>query len=334
MYNPTIDLLRFVSILAVILIHTTTKTFQITNNDLIHLPITLFFNQAARFAVPLFFLISGFVLELNYSRQLNYWEYLKKRFSKIFIPYVFWSAIYFYLIYPGLNQNLFISLIAGSASYQLYFIPALLVFYFIFPLFHRLIVFFSRRPTLLLLGLIEIGLLYQDYYLQPAQFFYPLKVALFNVFIFIFGMVVAKKSDLLIKVIRAWRWLLLGLTLILADFIFYQSGSLYYKTGNYLFFYSNWRPLVLPYTISLSAVLYYFFNYLKLKPSLIKSMSGLSFFVFFCHIIVLEKLWPLIDKRFIGAVWYDPVFFLAVALLSFSFAYLSHKIPYLSKLTG
>lgn len=334
MYNPTIDLLRLVSILAVIVIHTTTKTFQITNNDLIHLPLTLFFNQAMRFAVPLFFMISGFVLELNYDSQLNYREYLKKRFSKILIPYFFWSVIYFYFIYPGLNQNLIFSLINGSASYQLYFIPALLVFYILFPLFHRLISFFCRRPVLLLLGAIETALLYQDYYLAPFQFFYPLKVALFNYFIFIFGMVMAKNSALLIKYINSWRWILLSLALILADFIFYQGGSLYYKTGNYLFFYSNWRPLVLPYTISLAAVLYSLFNYLKLKPSRVKAISNLSFFVFFCHIIVLERLWPLVNRQFISQFWFGPIFFLLVSLISFGAAYFIHKIPYLSKLTG
>jgi len=39
---------------------------------------------------------------------------------------------------------------------------------------------------------------------------------------------------------------------------------------------------------------------------------------------------PEISKQ----VWYDPLFFLVVAFISFIIAYGAHKIPYLSKLTG
>jgi len=49
--------------------------------------VAIFLNQIARFAVPMFFMISGFVLELNYDGNTGFWQYLKKRFSRIFIPY-------------------------------------------------------------------------------------------------------------------------------------------------------------------------------------------------------------------------------------------------------
>lgn len=80
-YVKAIDALRVVSILAVVLIHTTTRTIETTHNNLTDFPFTLFLNQIARFAVPLFILISGFVLELNYQNHANYFAYLKKRLS-------------------------------------------------------------------------------------------------------------------------------------------------------------------------------------------------------------------------------------------------------------
>ncbi|MCX6816338.1 MAG: acyltransferase [Candidatus Beckwithbacteria bacterium] len=330
-YNPAIDLLRLISILAVILIHTTTKAFQATANDLYHLPWTLFLNQASRFTVPLFFMISGFVLELNYSHHANYWEYLKKRLSRIFIPYVFWSIVYFYFVYSQLNNNFFISLVSGTASYQLYFIPSLLIFYFIFPLLHRLYHFFTNRWMLIILGIIELLFLYQDYYLLPTNTFYPIKVAFFNYYVFIVGMVLSHHQEQLLNFVKKFLWLLILITLTLAYFIFYQGERLYYQTGNYLFFYSNWRPLILPYTFSFAAILYYLFTKIKLNLALVKTISRLSFLVFFIHIIVLETIWPLAT---FSQFWPNLTFFFLTSSVSFILAYLIHKIPYLSKLTG
>ena len=77
-YKVGIDVLRIIAILAVVLIHTTTKTLQISPNALLVVPFTLVLNQVSRFAVPLFFMISGFVLELNYNSSEKYITYLKK----------------------------------------------------------------------------------------------------------------------------------------------------------------------------------------------------------------------------------------------------------------
>src|SRR5260221_11166343 len=90
-YNPALDALRVISILAVVLIHTTTRHLEITHYDLVHTTFTLLLNQLSRFAVPLFFLISGFALEMSYKEDISYFSFLKKRLSKIFVPYIFWS---------------------------------------------------------------------------------------------------------------------------------------------------------------------------------------------------------------------------------------------------
>ena len=69
--------MRAIAILAVILIHTTTRTLEATHYNLTSYPWTLLLNQVSRFAVPLFFLISGFVLELSSVNDINYLEFLK-----------------------------------------------------------------------------------------------------------------------------------------------------------------------------------------------------------------------------------------------------------------
>lgn len=49
-----------------------------------------------RYAVPLFKIISGFLLYYSdlYKDRLNYMPFLKKRLNKVLIPYILWTIIY------------------------------------------------------------------------------------------------------------------------------------------------------------------------------------------------------------------------------------------------
>ncbi|MDZ7586623.1 MAG: acyltransferase [Patescibacteria group bacterium] len=333
-YNPAIDLLRFIAIMAVVLIHTATRTMEMTHYDLYQTPWSLLFHQVTRFAVPLFFLISGFVLELNHDAKTNYWQYLKKRLNRIFIPYVFWSAFYFYFVYNQHGSDFLSALINGSASHQLYFIPALLVFYLIFPLLHWFYRFFANKWVLLILAAVQLWFLYADYYLRSLHIFYPLAVAAYNFYPFVFGMVVSHYHHQLMAFVKKWLAILIPLTVFLGAYIFYSGRYLYYQTYDIGYFYSNWRPQVLLYTLAFFAVTYYLFSKIIFNTSLVKTLSSLSFFVFFVHIIVLEKIWGLIGTPLQPTFWSDSAFFLATAVISLSLAWIGHKIPFLSRLTG
>jgi surface polysaccharide O-acyltransferase-like enzyme len=335
-YIPAIDAMRAIAILAVIAIHTTTKTLA-ASNDIPGFTFTFFINQATRFAVPLFFMISGFVLELNYSFNQNYFIYFKKRLSKIFLPYLFWSLIYFYLVYPHPLTSFWPLkdvLLYGTASYQLYFIPALLVFYAFFPLFNLCYRFLANKWVMLALGIVQLYLLYQTYYIRPLPVPYPFAIALLNYYPFLLGMVASHHQDFLQRIIR-WKIAIGILSAVLAVAVFIQGRTLYLKTHNYLYFYTQWRPSVLIYTIAIAALLYILFNKLNLNIKIIQTFSKLSFFVFFIHIIILEQFWNFIGKKIVGGeIFFNLLFFLAIVGISYLVAYLAHKIPLLSKITG
>jgi len=339
-YNIAADSLRILSTLAVIFIHTTTRTLEVSGYALQKIPFTLFLNQIFRFAVPLFFMISGFVLELNYHLNESYLTYLKKRLNRIFIPYVFWSAFYYFLVYSkNRNPNFLDSLLRGDASYQLYFIPALLIFYLIFPLIHNFCEFILSKWILIILGLIQIVILYSEYNIHPLPIYYPFKVAFLNFYAFFLGIVLARNQERFLSFIKKWKLLLLFGSIVFAVSIFYEGLNGYSKTHNYLAFYSTWRPSILIYTIFLGGFLYWLFNRNILNVPIVKVLSRLSFFVFFIHVLILEILWYLIGVKFFQlqfaqSLWWDPLYFIAVTLISFSIAYIVHKIPYLSKLTG
>src|SRR3989344_3466059 len=297
MRNSAIDAMRLLAILAVVLVHTTTKTLNSTGYDLNVTWWPLLLNQISRFAVPMFFLISGFVLELNYDHHHHYLGFLKKRLSRILIPYIFWSLIYYFLVYRGNLMPLSTTLLWGGAAYQLYFIPALMIFYLIFPLFHRLYKVLSNPLVLLMLGAVEMRILYQDYFVRDLSYPFPVSIAFMAFFAFILGMVASHYQKQLLTGIKKWLWVIAPVTLGLALGIFWQGKERYFMTLNIHAFYSQWRPSVLLYTLGLSAVLYYWFAVSKRFSGAIGLLSGLAFFVFFFHLIPLELLWGQVGTR-------------------------------------
>ncbi len=341
-YDPAIDILRIISILAVVMIHTTTRTLEASRFDLLKFTWTLFLNQAFRFAVPVFFMLSGFVLELNYVNHTNYLTYFKKRISRLFIPYVFWSAIYYFFVYTRHTENFFQSVINGDASYQLYFIPSLLIFYILFPLMHKFYSTISNKFIIVILGIIQMILLYVDYSPKPLLIFFPVKIAILNFYIFLLGIISALHIDKIVQLINKWRYAFSIITLAIGFLIFYEGLNGYLKTHNYLYFYSQWRVSVFIYSILVSGLLYTFFQKKLLNSVFVKKLSSLTFFIFFIHVIVLEIVWRMIGinlfniskNNLVRKLLFDPVFFFIVVGISYCIAFIAHKIPKLSKLTG
>ena len=117
--SDTISALRFPLSLGVVFIH-----FNILSDALAvrgtgsagHFPewltcvVTLFSDILARLAVPLFFIISGYLFFRADFTLRSYKEKLRKRARTILVPYVLWNVIAVItvgvkFILPGLNQN-------------------------------------------------------------------------------------------------------------------------------------------------------------------------------------------------------------------------------------
>lgn len=328
-YNYAVDALRIIAILAVIAIHTTTKNLDLVSHDLKDNLLIFIFNQLVRFAVPLFFMISGFVLELTSSVKINYFTYLKKRLNRIFLPYLFWSAVYYFFIYTYHSTSYFFNLLDGSAAYQLYFIPSLLIFYLIFPILHQYYSLISQKLVIILLGIIQIAILSYDYYVKSITIFSPVTITLCYFFSFYIGIIASHYQSQIINFVAKTKYSVIALLLISGTFVFLQAYGLYYLNHNYLYFYSQRRTSILIYTLTLGGLFYYIFDKYQIFSNLIKLFSRLSFFVFFFHVIILELFLKYVNPN-------PPVlvFFLGVSILSFLVAFLVHKIPYLSKLTG
>lgn len=341
-YVKALDAMRAIAIAAVVMIHTTTRTIETAKDNVVVFPWTLFLNQISRFAVPLFFIVSGFALELNYSNNTNYLEYLKKRLGKIFVPYVFWSAIYYLFIYNQNHDNFFQVLYLGNASYQLYFIPTLFIFYLIFPVLHKMYGFLANKWVLLVLIFSQMFILHQDYFVKPYHLDDPIHTAILCYFVFILGMMAARNKDSILIFAKKIKYLLMFSVVVLGFYIFFEGILGFIKTFNYLTFYSNFRPSTLIYSVLVALILYYLFDKSHFVSSPRKALSNASFFIFFVHVIILEEVWTLFGHSLFnsmtnsvtGRIIFDPLFFGVVFGISFLLAFLIRKIPFASKITG
>jgi len=341
-YVKSIDSLRTFTILAVLLIHTTTRTLEVAKFDLVNFPFTIFLNQIARFAVPLFFIISGFVLETNYGQQSGYFNFIKKRFSKIFIPYIFWSGIYYFFVYSQNHENFFQVILKGNASYQLYFIPTLCIFYLMFPFIHKMYKVVSNKFFLLFILLTQTWLLYRDYFVKEFKFADPIHIAILAYFLFIIGIIAARNKEAINSFVHKWKYLLLIVTFGTGIYVFNEGLTRFLSTGNYLSYYSQWRPSTLIYTLLIGLIFFYLFEKNRLQFSLVEKLSRLSFLVFLIHVIILETIWSLFGKSLFilmsgnvaGKILFDPLFFGTVTFTSFFIAFILHKIPRLYRIIG
>jgi surface polysaccharide O-acyltransferase-like enzyme len=336
----SIDSLRGLAILAVILIHTTTRTLEASHFNLVGFSWTLFLNQVVRFAVPLFIIISGFVLETS-AREENYWSFIKRRFSKIFIPYIFWSLFYYLAVYNNNNDSLVKVFLTGNASYQLYFIPALLVFYLLFPLVHKRIQKFSSKTIFIVISAVGLILLCKNYYIKAIDLGDEVNAIILAYPYFIIGILAARNKEFIDKFVNKFKLFLSIPTVLLAFYVFWEGRSRYLLTGNYLSYYSQWRPSVFFYSLLIGLTFYYIFEHTKFRDSFVSRFSKHSFFAFFVHVSVLETIWKFIGIKLFyvtgtigGKIIFDPLFFGTVAFISFLISKLVHKIPKSVKLLG
>lgn len=137
--------LRGMAIIAVVVIHLTSGKYDSIGFDG---SFNLILNQLSRFAVPVFFISSGYGLFVTGKHELPLKKYYFGRYKIIVPTYLFWTLIYFVL--TGSRRSLSAlgcDLLTGEASYHLYYLLVLILFYLIYPFVYE---FFSTRKGLII----------------------------------------------------------------------------------------------------------------------------------------------------------------------------------------
>ena len=336
------DYIRTIAALAVIVIHVTSLYVYQSKFMLVA-------NQFARFAVPIFILISGLLLYLSDSGR-NLSNFFTKRIKKICIPFVFWTI--FYLIFnnsidlksgKGMFLNffglVFKGLVYGNAYVHLYFITIILQCYIIYPIIKYLL---NRWQCWTLCISFGITLLYQVgiYFMQMGKIGFswsPLPCYEFLptwLFYFVLGMFIAK-NILKIKEYIQGKSFLLGI-------IWSTTLLLLLIDSKLTKIYDSIRPSVMLYCITTFFFLYSLLigQNLQMKKisDFIRWVSLQSFIIYLSHLYFMKLI---IDNypKLVTSTYGNPIFcgmflFLGTVFSTLLFVFLISKTPLSSILGG
>ncbi|MEO6038226.1 MAG: acyltransferase family protein [Saprospiraceae bacterium] len=134
---PWPDRLRIVATVMVIAIHVTSPTVeQFGAVEPGGWWAANWWNSLTRPAVPLFVMLSGYLL---FAKDYPLGDFLRRRFSRVLIPAFFWMLVfsvynYFANGYPTNAIELFRSLVSGPVYFHLWFIYMIIGLYLVYPI--------------------------------------------------------------------------------------------------------------------------------------------------------------------------------------------------------
>ncbi|MGC5326363.1 acyltransferase [Brevibacillus sp. SYSU BS000544] len=341
------DLVRAFAALSVIAIHVTAG--YVTTSEIGYV-----WNQTMRYAVPLFVMLSGFMLfYVDRGREpISYGQFIRSRFRKIVIPYGLWTAIYF--LYSTRNEwtgwlqhdplkpiTLFSKqLLTGTGYVHLYFLLITVQLYILYPFLKQ---WMERHAASLIVVSFGLTLFSQTMiYLHQIQVLVLPSlgipyVSLFPIwlFYFTFGMLAAQKKS-------SWEEKLRGKVIPLG---FVWLGSLVLLIADSkltLTHASSIKPSVMIYCFTS-----YFFFYVvalavkEMANTFSKWMDWLavhSFMIFLVHPLVISLLLIITKKAGYSFLWKGApgmlLLYVMTTLFTVLATHLLRFVPYIELLGG
>lgn len=139
--------------------------------------------RLSSFAVQGFVLLSGLKMFLTRKYEMPYFQYLKKRFFSIVIPYLICCAVYyaFYIIeynYPFDIAFFIKSTLNGKIASHFYFIPLIIQFDLLMPLWRKIII--SCSPKIIVPAFLPVSIVFETCFHQILAYFKNTSFALYN----------------------------------------------------------------------------------------------------------------------------------------------------------
>lgn len=277
---------------------------------------TSFLNELTRTGVPLFFMISGFLLieSVNIS---DIGKFYKRRFSKVAVPFLIYNVFYYCYFKIRSGENLldgqfFTQLVNNGSAYHLWFMYSLLLLYLFVP-FIRMI---SEKATPKILILFFVLTIFQTTLKPFFNILFGGKVYFFFAEDGVVGyMGYAVLGYILGKYEIKWDKAIITLGLLaipvfaVANFYGAIQGDGFVFSGGY----------TLNHYIEAAAMFLLFKNLNINKNKVLSLLSVLSFRAYLIHVFVIELFKPVFDNLS-PSVMMLAMFVLSL-VLSFGWAY-------------
>lgn len=273
----------------VILIHLCSEPLNTCENQVV-LNLFFFLNKIISFAVPGFLFSSG--LKQMYGANIKnakYSEFIFRRITKIYLPYVFWVCIYYLFFVYYMNyfkfsgKDLIRYIAVGDLVAHFYFIIIIMQFYIIFPVIKKYVNLLNPIIGILLAFLITIFavLFFSDFRYSDRNIFRYLVY-------FILGCYIGKNYDEALKILNKIK---IALYIITAVFAYIYLSCLFWQfIGLGTFEHIELLKIFFCSFMTLSM-----FTFLSSeekakrfsKSSIIKTLGSATFYVYLMHCIFI-----------------------------------------------
>ncbi|MEI6896051.1 MAG: acyltransferase family protein [Psychromonas sp.] len=329
-----LDFLRFIAVIAVILIHVLGPFRflygEIPDSDWLA---AMGINSITRWAVPVFMMITGALL-LSTEHDFNCEYYLKKRLSKVVIPFIGWTIIYAFVSgfsTQGWSAVQTLQVIKNSANehawYHLWFFYDFIPLYFVIPFLAPLLKKLS--PQLIHLLLAVFVLMFLMKWLKVESFLLE-NLILYSGYLILGWYLFNRDNKGELK-----YWLISATIMLLVNF--FGSWELAVKSGAYSSFFMGYKTLN---TMIIAAMLFvvaqtYADKITGKLRSLIAVISKYSLGIYLLHPLLLIPVREL-DNGFYSLFYSNwlaiPIITIIILFISLLFSMCLIKVPFVKHL--
>ena len=338
--KASLDVTRFVAVIAVVLIHTSASYMNLYQPNSFAGIFTNIFNTISRIGVPLFVMISG-CLMLNERKEITFKEIFNKYIRNIIILYLVWSLLYslgYQIILPAFNgeEINFRGFLFGifRAHYHLWYLPMIAGLYLITPILRCFVKKENSKTVLYFIvlsfifnffsPLIEFLAGYSNLFQYINQFIDGLYLDFFCGYVgyYLIGWYVInigiKKGYRIVLYIAGFASLIF--TIIMVQ-IFTSQAWLFQTPLN---------AFILLISVMIFDLINNYYKGNDKSNNVFKKLSNLAFGVYVVHVAILSIFDFYVNPNLLP-IWII-LKWIIVCLISFGVTFVAHKTPLLKKI--
>lgn len=326
-----IDNLRAVCAIGIVLLHVAAKMSRnydkVSENDWL---ISNFYINLARFGVPIFIMMTGL---LSLGKQYTF-KHFTKKFSRVLVPFLFWSFIYIifkililhFKNHIILNFNFvieysYLELVTGVA-YHMWYIYMLLRIYLLLPLINQWIMVSNQKQQLCFMIVCFLVLFifckfFDTIYLSN----YIMRYAEFLGYLVLGYYLVRRKYKYNIK-----YYIISCIIIFLLSYLYICFDS-YTATINSGVYTEQFKPWDLFQALSVF-LLFYLVPIFNKKNKILSLISEYSYGIYLIHVLIIG----LFDNIGLDALSFNPLFSIPIItfctlIISILLLYILNKLP-------